>query len=86
MRGRHCLRFVGETEYRQLQPAELQMCQDACRPGGLKVQEVGQDVLQPLYKQGLIYLSVPIQPSDHISIPPLEVCFTWSAMDFELNI
>jgi len=56
-----------------MQPAELQICQDACRPGGLTVGEVGQEVLQPLYKQGLIYLSVPIQPSDHISIPPLEV-------------
>lgn len=30
-------------------------------------------VLASLYKRELVYLDVPIHPSDHVSIPPLEV-------------
>ena len=63
----------GETEYRQLGEHEVTICRKACAPGGTTVQDIGKAVLQPLYKQGLIYLSVPISPADHISIPPLEV-------------
>ena len=63
----------GETEYRQLGEQEISICRKACAPGGTTVQDLGKTVLQLLYKQGLIYLSVPISPADHISIPPLEV-------------
>jgi FAM91 N-terminus len=30
-------------------------------------------VLASLYKRELVYFDVPIGPSDHVSIPPLEV-------------
>ena len=68
-----CPCFAGETEFRQLSPEEVALCQDACRPAGLQVQDVGAAALQPLYKRGLVYLDVPIKPTDHVSIPPLEV-------------
>ena len=64
---------AGEQEYRALSPEELAACEEACRPGGACVLNFGTDVLQPLYKKGLIYLSVPVSPEDHVSIPPLEV-------------
>ena len=71
--------LLGETEYRQLGEHELSLCRKACAPGGTAVQDLGKAVLQPLYKKGLIYLAVPISPTDHISIPPLEVSpFSWS--------
>ena len=67
------LRLAGETEFRQLSPEEVALCQEACRPGGLQVQDAGAPALQPFYKRGLVYLDVPIKPTDHVSIPPLEV-------------
>ena len=35
--------------------------------------DLDRQLLQQLYKKGLIHLEVPIRPDDHVSIPPLEV-------------
>ena len=35
--------------------------------------DLDRQLLQQLYKKGLIHLDVPIRPNDHVSIPPLEV-------------
>ena len=64
---------TGEQEFRALSPEELKACQDGCKPGGCKVTELDKQLLQQLYKKGLIHLDVPIRPNDHVSIPPLEV-------------
>ena len=66
---------AAETEYRALSPEELEACQRACRPGGARVRDFDTlALLQGLLKRGLIYLDVPIRPTDRVSIPPLEVC------------
>ena len=64
---------AGEQEFRALTPEELKACQDGCKPGGCKVADLEKQLLQQLYKKGLIHLDVPIRPNDHVSIPPLEV-------------
>ncbi len=38
-------------------------------------------VLVPLYKHGLVYFDVPILPTDHVSIPPLEVRLGLQCLD-----
>lgn len=35
--------------------------------------DLDKQLLQQLYKKGLVHLDVPIHPNDHVSIPPLEV-------------
>ena len=64
---------AGETEYRQLAPEELQLCQEACRAGGVRVRDCDPRLLQGLHRRGLVYFDIPIRPDDHVSIPPLEV-------------
>lgn len=64
---------TGEQEFRALSPEELKACQDGCKPGACKVSDLDRQLLQQLYKKGLIHLDVPIRPNDHVSIPPLEV-------------
>ena len=64
---------VGEQEFRALSPEELKACQDGCKPGACKVADLDRQLLQQLYKKGLVHLDVPIRPNDHVSIPPLEV-------------
>lgn len=63
---------TGEQEHRALSPEELKACQEGCKPGA-KVADMDRQLLQQLYKKGLIHLDVPIRPEDHVSIPPLEV-------------
>ena len=63
---------TGEQEHRALSPEELKVCQDCCKAGA-KVADLDRQLLQQLYKKGLIHLDVPIRPEDHVSIPPLEV-------------
>ena len=64
---------TGEQEFRALSPEELKACQDGCKPGACKVADLDRQLLQQLYKKGLVHLDVPIRPNDHVSIPPLEV-------------
>ena len=68
-----CASDTGEQEFRGLTPEELKACQEGCRPGGCRVADLDRQLLQQLYKKGLIHLHVPIRPDDHVSIPPLEV-------------
>lgn len=46
--------------------------------------DLDRQLLQQLYKKGLIHLDVPIRPNDHVSIPPLEVqtCSQLTSPDF----
>ncbi len=50
----------------------MHACQAAVRPPGLQAHQVDGDVLQSLYRKGLVYIDVPITASDHVLIPPLE--------------
>ena len=56
-----------------MSPEELKACQDGCKPGGCRVAEVDKQLLQQLYKKGLIHLDVPIRPNDHVTITPIDL-------------
>jgi len=73
---RACVVNLGEMEYRQLTVNEVRVCNASAKPGGalisdLQAHGVLNEVVK-LYKRGLIYLVVPVDSEDHISVPPLE--------------
>ena len=63
---------AGEADAEDLTPAEMRACQAAVRPPGLQAHQIDGEVLQSLYRKGLVYIDVPIAASDHVLIPPLE--------------
>lgn len=70
--------FAGEQEFKSLSPKETELCQKACQDELLSVRQADYSVLQSLYKQGFVYLNVPVESNNYVSIPPLEVisCFS----------
>jgi len=73
---RACVVNLGEMEYRQLTVNEARVCNASAKPGGalisdLQAHGVLNEVVK-LYKRGLVYLVVPVDSEDHISVPPLE--------------
>ncbi len=66
-------------------PAELRACQAAVRGSGLQAHLIDTDVLQSLYRRGLVYIDVPVTASDHVHIPPLEVCASCPCHEIHLQ-
>lgn len=54
-----------------LSAAEISIIDDLIDFGSLTAGKLNLDVLQSLYRKGLIYVDVPISGTDKISIPPL---------------
>lgn len=54
-----------------LNPKEIGIIDKLIDCGSLMAGELNHDVLQSLYRKGLIYLDVPISGEDQICIPPL---------------
>lgn len=64
---------AAEEEFQELTPSELRVCRAIVGSNGLPAAQLPDDILQALHKRGLVYLDVPVLPTDHVSIPPLEV-------------
>ena len=70
---RVCVVNLGEVEYRTMSQAEAHACRLAANyADGVPYKLVDPSAVASLYVRGLVWFHVPIQPSDHISIPPLE--------------
>ncbi|KAF8055757.1 Fam91a1 [Scenedesmus sp. PABB004] len=63
---------VGEAEFRELSPAEAGLLRAACEGAPPPASAFDPGLLQGLYKRGLIWLDVPVAPTDRIALPPLE--------------
>lgn len=57
--------------HQSLNAAEISVIDNLIDFGSLTAGKLDHDVLQSLYRKGLIYLDVPISGTDKISIPPL---------------
>lgn len=66
---------LGEVEYRQLSEAEEAACRAAAGPRGARCGDLDAATLAALHRRGLVWLEVPVAEDDHLSIPPLEVCW-----------
>eukprot|EP00879_Flechtneria_rotunda_P023299 GHRR01024648.1.p1 GENE.GHRR01024648.1~~GHRR01024648.1.p1 ORF type:complete len:247 (+),score=73.57 GHRR01024648.1:732-1472(+) len=68
---------VGAEEFRELSTQEAALLRQAVESSGaaasLSVAACDPDLLQSLYKRGIIYLHVPVTAADRISVRPLEV-------------
>lgn len=67
---------TGDTEFRELSRHEVALLHVACDPRAPSVPHAAEfdgGLLRLLARKGLIYLDVPINPSDRFSILPLEV-------------
>jgi len=70
---RVCVVNLGEVEYRTMSQAEAHACRLAANyADGVPYKLVDPSAVASLYVRGLVWFHVPIQSSDHISIPPLE--------------
>jgi len=70
---RVCVVNLGEVEYRTMSQAEAHACRLAANyADGVPYKLVDPGAVASLYVRGLVWFHVPIQSSDHISIPPLE--------------
>ena len=70
---RVCVVNLGEVEYRTMSPTESQVCRLAANHAdGAPYKMLDPVAVSSLYARGLVWFNVPIQPQDHISIPPLE--------------
>lgn len=70
---RVCVVNVGEVEYRTMSQSEAHACRLAANyADGVPFKMIDPSAATSLYIRGLIWFHVPIQSSDHISIPPLE--------------
>jgi hypothetical protein len=68
-----CVVNLGEVEYRTMSPTESQVCRLAANyADGAPYKMLDPVAVSSLYARGLIWFNVPIEPEDHISIPPLE--------------
>ncbi|XP_068148618.1 protein FAM91A1 [Drosophila tropicalis] len=63
--------YVLETDIRYLLPAERSLIDDLIDFGAQPAGKCDYQVVQSLYRKGLIYLDVPISGEDRICIPPL---------------
>jgi len=52
--------------------AELEVCQAAARPNGARYDTLNSNLVNYLYRRGLVWYDVPVSSEDHLSIPPLE--------------
>lgn len=52
--------------------AELEVCQAAARHNGARYDTLDSNLVNYLYRRGLVWYDVPISSEDHLSIPPLE--------------
>lgn len=70
---RVCVVNLGEVEYRTMSQTEAHACRLAANyADGVPFKMVDPNAVTSLYVRGLVWFNIPIQPSDHISIPPLE--------------
>lgn len=63
---------LSEMEHRSLTRAELEVCQAAARHNGARYDTLNSDLVNYLYRRGLVWYDVPVSSEDHLSIPPLE--------------
>lgn len=63
--------YVLETDIRMVTPAERSLLDDLIDFGAQPTGKCDYQVVQSLYRKGLIYLDVPISGEDRICIPPL---------------
>ncbi|KAI8462738.1 MAG: FAM91 N-terminus-domain-containing protein [Monoraphidium minutum] len=65
---------VGETEFRELAPAEADLLRAACDASSAPalVSKFDAGLLRGLHARGLVYFDVPVGPGDRFAIPPLE--------------
>ena len=74
--ARQTLHNVGaaEADCEALSSAAVEAYQQVSRlPEGIRADELPVDVVQNLYRRGLLFIDVPVKSTDYISIPPLEV-------------
>ncbi|OQR74127.1 protein FAM91A1-like, partial [Tropilaelaps mercedesae] len=64
--------YITETDVKQISAPEKCMIDLLIDEGPQKCGEHDVDVIKALYIRGLVYLDVPIDDNDHISVPPLE--------------
>ena len=81
---------VGETEYRALDTDDKALLKAAAVTGGVSLRTLDAARVMALYTAGLLYFAVPILHSDHVAIPPLEVCcllcgtHLWGVLELEI--
>ncbi|XP_055319685.1 protein FAM91A1 [Sitodiplosis mosellana] len=63
--------YVLESDVKYINAPEISVIDDLIDFGSLTAGKLDHEVLQSLYRKGLIYLDVPISGSDQICIPPL---------------
>lgn len=69
----------GDAEFRELPGAEASLLRQAVEDGGSSnhggpaLFNFDAASVQSLYKKGIIYVDVPVAPTDRLSLPPLEV-------------
>ena len=53
-------------------------------PQGVQAHQLEPAILQQLYARGLLFVDIPITGHNHVSIPPLEVC--WDHCTHDLSV
>ena len=68
-----CVVNLGEVEYRTMSQGEGIVCRMAANHAdGVPYGEVDAEAVASLHARGLVWFHVPINASDHVTIPPLE--------------
>ncbi|XP_075227037.1 protein FAM91A1 isoform X2 [Lycorma delicatula] len=63
---------ITEADMKLVSAAEKEIIDRIIDHGQQKAGDLDCNVVQSLYKKGLIYLEVPVEEGDHIIVPPLE--------------